>query len=74
MADITNLANKRIAWRAALSADDQAKVAAEKANWEAEETKAERMAEFGATFQSADTNGDGMLVRAEFEDFMVKLG
>ena len=32
------------------------------------------MAEFGATFQSADTNGDGMLVRAEFEDFMIKLG
>ena len=32
------------------------------------------MAEFAATFGSADTNSDGLLDRAEFEDFMVKLG
>ena len=39
----------------------------------AEETKAERMQEFAATFGSADTNSDGLLDRAEFEDFMGKL-
>ena len=38
-----------------------------------EEGKAERTAEFGATFGSADTNQDGLLDRAEWDDFMSKL-
>ena len=74
MADMTLLVTKRLAWRASLGAEDVEKLNAEKAAWGAEETKGERMAEFGATFAAADTNGDGLLVRAEFEDFMGKLG
>ena len=31
------------------------------------------MGEFAATFAASDTNGDGMLVSAEFADFMQKL-
>ena len=31
------------------------------------------MGEFAATFAASDTNGDGMLVSAEFGDFMQKL-
>ena len=68
------LAEKRLAWRNRLSAEDQAKLVAEKAAWAAEETKGERMAEFDAAFAAADTNSDGLLDRAEFEDFMTKLG
>ena len=68
------MAQKRIAWKANLSADDQQKLVDEHASWSAEETKAERMAEFAATFQSADTDADGFLNRAEFEDFVTKLG
>ena len=74
MADaLTMLCTKRLAWRASLSAEDTDKLNGEKAAWSAEETKAERMAEFGATFQAADTNADGLLDRTEFEDFMGKL-
>ena len=46
-------------WVKSLSDDDRAKMAAEKAAWTNEETKAERMAEFAATFQTNDTNADG---------------
>ena len=31
------------------------------------------MAEMAATFQAADSNADGVLDRAEFEDFMQKM-
>ena len=31
------------------------------------------MGEFAATFAASDTNGDGMLVSAEFADFMDKM-
>ena len=72
--DITALCNKRIAWKNGLSAEDLAKVQAEQAAWAAEETKADRMAEVATTFATADTNADGLLDRAEFEDFMTKLG
>ena len=44
--DIGALALKRLNWRNSLSEEDQAKLVAEKASWEAEETKAERMGEF----------------------------
>ena len=74
MVDVTFLAQKRLAWRQTLGADDQAKLAEEVKSWEAEETKAERVAEHGATFQAADTDADGFLNRAEFEDFLLKLG
>ena len=72
--DITALATKRLAWRNSLSDEDKAKLVAEKQSWEAEETKAERMAEFSATFTTNDTNADGVLDRAEFENFLVALG
>ena len=47
---------------------------AEKAAWSAEDTKAERMAEFVATFTTNDTDNDGFLNRAEFENFITALG
>lgn len=72
--DLATLAGKRLAWRATLSADEQAALEADRASFTNEETKAERMAEMAATFQAADTNQDGRLDRAEFEDFMTKLG
>ena len=72
--DITALATKRLAWRNSLSDEDKAKLVAEKQSWEAEETKAERMAEFSATFTTNDTNADGVLDRAEFENFLNALG
>ena len=72
--DITALATKRLAWRNSLSDEDKAKLVAEKQSWEAEETKAERMTEFSATFTTNDTNNDGVLDRAEFENFLVALG
>ena len=68
------VATKRSAWRASLSEEEKALVAAETASWKAEETKAERMGEFAATFASADTNSDGLLTGAEFADMMQKLG
>lgn len=71
--DLAALANKRLAWRATLSADEQAALEADRAAFSNEETKAERMAEMAATFQAADTNQDGRLDRSEFEDFMGKL-
>ena len=74
MTDLTSLAQKRLDWRNSLSEEDKAKLVAEKNSWESEETKGERMAEFAATFGTADTNSDGLLDRAEFGDFMVKLG
>ena len=74
MVDVNFLAQKRLAWRNSLNDDEKAKLAEEQKTWEAEETKAERMAEFAATFQSADTDADGFLNRAEFEDFVTKLG
>ena len=73
MVDVTFLAQKRLTWKTSLSAEDQGKLEEEQKNWEAEETKAEKMAEFTATFQSADTDADGKLNRAEFDDFMTKL-
>ena len=74
MADaMLNLATKRLAWRQALSAEDLGKIAAEKAAWTAEETKDAKMGEFAATFTASDTNGDGLLTIAEFDDCMNKL-
>ena len=72
--DIAALCQKRIAWKGTLNAEQLAAFEAEKTAWTNEETKAERMAEFAATFGSSDTDADGRLNRAEFEDFMTKLG
>ena len=72
--DISFFAQKRLAWRNSLSDEDKNKLIEEKKTWEAEETKAERMAEFMATFTSSDTDNDGLLNRQEFEDFLTKLG
>ena len=44
-----------------------------RAAFTSEEAQAERIAELAATFGSSDTNQDGRLDRAEFEDFMGKL-
>ena len=65
---------QRMAWMASLSDDDKAKVRADREAGAAEENKAARTAEFVATFGAADANQDGRLDRAEFTDFMVKLG
>ena len=72
--DITAFATKRMEWMATLSEEDKAKVLADRAAFSAEETKAERMAEVAETFGAADTNQDGRLDRAEFEDFISKIG
>ena len=72
--DIGALAQKRLDWRNSLSDEDKAKLVTEKQSWENEETKGERMAEFNATFTTNDTNADGVLTRAEFENFLVALG
>ena len=71
--DIAWLAEKRLAWRNSLDEASRAALEAEHASWAVEETKAERLAEFNATFAAADTNNDGVLDRAEFEDFMLKM-
>ena len=74
-AALTTICTTRLAWHSALSADDQAKVVADKQGAMADETiKAERMAEMVATFQAADTNQDGLLDKTEFSDFMGKIG
>ena len=59
----------RIAWVRSLSDDDKARLDAEKAAMNNEETKAERGAEIAATFTANDTNADGLLNRAEFANF-----
>ena len=71
MCDI--VAAKRHAWKQSLSAEDLAKVAAERAEWETNEGKAAKMAEITATFTSADTNGDGFLTGPEMKDFLMKM-
>ena len=75
MADaLTKVAAWRKEWIASLSDDQRAAIAADRASYSAEETKAERMGELAATFQAADTNADGLLDQAEFQDFMTKVG
>ena len=73
MADnITILAQARANWVGTLSDDDKAKVATHR-----EETKAnpeESKQEFMATFGTADTNGNGVLEEAEFNNCMEMLG
>ena len=66
--------NQRMAWMASLSDEDKGKVRADREAGAAEENKAARMEEFMATFSAADANQDGKLDRAEFTDFMIKLG
>ena len=58
MADkLEAVVQKRMAWFAALSEEDQGKVRADKvAMTSDEETKQARQAEMQATFQTADTN------------------
>ena len=75
MAEYLNeIAAMRLNWMASLSPEEQAAMGTERAAWEDDALKAERMAELEATFQAADTNSDGLLDRAEFEDFMSKVG
>merc|ERR1719331_2525386 len=71
--DINAAAQKRVAWMATLTEEQKGAMAADRAAFFAEETKAERMAELAATFSAADTNADGRLDRSEFEDFMGKI-
>ena len=71
---LNEIAAMRLNWMTSLSPEEQAAMGAERAAWEDDATKAERMAELQATFQAADTNNDGLLDRAEFEDFMSKVG
>ena len=66
--------NEIAAWRGnwidSLSDEQKATLQADRAAYANEETKAERMAELAATFQTNDTNADGLLDRAEMEGFM----
>mmetsp|Transcript_27882 Transcript_27882/g.34615 ORF Transcript_27882/g.34615 Transcript_27882/m.34615 type:complete len:136 (-) Transcript_27882:88-495(-) len=72
--NLDSVVQKRLEWFTALSAEDQAKVKADKESARTDEAvKAERTAEMMATFQAADTNQDGLLDITEFEDFMTKL-
>ena len=73
MADnITILAQARVAWLGTLSEEDKAKVTAhrEASRANSEESKQE----FMATFQTADTNQNGVLEEAEFNNCMEMLG
>ena len=71
---LSELVAHRGAWFESLSAEDLGKVHADVAAQTAEENKDAMTAEFIATWNSSDTNGDTLLVAAEFTDFMVKLG
>ena len=71
--DITALVTKRMTWMGTLSAEEKAALETDRAAFSNEETKGERMAEMASTFGAADTNADGRLDRAEFEDFMGKV-
>ena len=62
----TALAQKRLAWRNALSEEDQRKLQAERAAWVNEETKATKMQEFMEVFTAADADSNGLLDKAEF--------
>ena len=70
---LADIAAWRMQWMASLSDDQKAAMQADRAKWAAEETKQALMQEMAATFQAADTNADGVLDRAEFEDFMQKM-
>lgn len=67
---LQDIATWRVEWLSTLSDDEKAKLQADRAEWLAEETKAARMAEMAATFQTADTNADGVLNQAEFNSFL----
>ena len=67
------VAQARLAWFSGLTEEQKASAMAERAAWADEQTKAERLAELAATFQASDTNNDGLLDAAEFEDFMGKI-
>merc|ERR1739844_123725 len=71
---LEDVARARIVWFQDLSPEDQAKVQQAREEFKAEETKAERLQEVAATFGAADANQDGVLDKAEFTDFMGKLG
>ena len=64
------IAAARVAWLQSLSEEQRAAVRADKEASNDEAVKAERMAEGQATFQTADTNNDGLLDKAEFKNFM----
>ena len=72
MENIDALCQKRMSWRASLSEEQLAALSAEQASWGVEETKQARMTEFTETFAAADTDSNGLLSRAEFEDFLSK--
>ncbi len=73
MENLDAIATMRLTWMAGLSAEDKAKLEAERASWADEAVKAEKMAELTATFGAADVNADGVLDMAEFTDFMGKI-
>ena len=64
----------RVQWIQSLSEEQRAAFQADReAVAGSEEVKQERLQEAQATFQCSDTNDDGMLDRAEFEDFLGKV-
>ena len=74
MEHLDAVAQARLAWVKSLSDDERALLYGEKAAWANEETKGERIAEMLATFQANDTNADGLLNRAEFDNFVKAMG
>ena len=62
----------RVTWYKSLSAEENAKLDAEKACMSDEAQRNERMAELTATFAAADVNQDGVLDLTEFNDFLDK--
>ena len=73
MADpVTILAQARANWMNSLGEEDKAKVAAHRE--EMKTNPEEHKAEFMATFQTADTNSNGVLEQAEFNNCMNMLG
>ena len=67
------IVDMRVTWYKSLSAEDTAKINAERAAYGDEAKRNERMAELTATFGAADVNQDGVLDLTEFNDFLSKL-
>ena len=70
---LSELVAHRGAWFKTLSAEDLGKVQADVAAQTAEENREAVTAAFIATWNSSDTNGDTLLVAAEYADFIGKL-
>ena len=61
MEHLAEIAQMRATWTASLTEEQRAAIATQKATMATEEGKAEMMAEMIATFQTNDTNSNGVI-------------